>query len=143
MTAPGSPHISVLLSQKKEKGRPLECRACDAGMSHRKCVLKDVVYFMRCTVSDDLYIGETGKPARERFAEHYRDAKRRDVRTAWGSHYIDHPESATTSLEFATFHKAQILGRQSSLPSRRPMEATEIARHRLDVNRDNGWRLMD
>ena len=104
MTAPGSPHISVLLSQKKEKGRPLEYRACDAGMSHRKCVLKGVVYSMRCTVSDDLYIGETGKPARERFAEHYRDAKRRDVRTAWGSHYIDHPESATTSLEFATFH---------------------------------------
>ena len=62
MTAPGSPHISVLLSQKKEKGRPLECRACDAGMSHRKCVLKGVVYSMRCTVSDDLYIEETGKP---------------------------------------------------------------------------------
>ena len=75
------------VSQKKEKGRPTECRACDAGMSHRKCVLKGAVYSMRCTVCDDLYIGETGKPARERFAEHYRDAKRRDVRTAWGSHY--------------------------------------------------------
>ena len=61
------------------------------------------------------------------------------MRTAWGSHYIDHPESATTSLEFAPFHKAQILGRQSSLPSRRPLEATEIARHGLDVNLDSGW----
>ena len=131
------------LSQKKEKGRPPECRACDAGMSHRQCVLKGVVYSMRCTVCDDLYIGETGKPARERFAEHYRDAKRRDVRTAWGSHYIDRRESATTSPEFAPFHKAQILGRQSSLPSRRLLEATEIARHGPEVNRDNGWRLMD
>ena len=117
------------LSQKKQKGRPQECRACDAGMSHRECVLQGVVYSMRCTVSDDLYIGETGKPARERFAEHYRDAKRRYVRTAWVSHYIDHPESATTSPEFAPFHKVQILGRQSSLPSRRLLEATEIARN--------------
>ena len=130
------------LSQKKEKGRPPECRACDAGMSHRKCVLKGVVYSMRCTVCDDLYIGETGNPARERFAEHYRDTKRRDVRTAWGSHCIDRRESATTSPEFAPFHKAQILGRQSSLPSRRLLEATEIARHGPEVNRDNGWRLM-
>ena len=86
-------------------------------MSHRECALQGVVYSMRCTVSDDLYIGETEKPARERFAEHYRDAKMRDVRTAWGSHYIDHRESATTSPEFAPFHKAQIFGRQSSLPT--------------------------
>ena len=99
------------LSQKKEKGRPPECRACAAGMSHRKRVLKGVVYPMRCTVCDELYIGETGKPAGERFAEHDRDAKRRDVRTAWGSHYIKHRESAITSPEFAPFHKAQILGR--------------------------------
>ena len=130
------------LSQKKEKGRPPECCACDAGMSHRNCVLKGVVYSMRCAVCDDLYIGETGKPVRERFAEHYRDAKRRDVRTAWGSHDIDHRESAT-SPEFAPFHKAQIFGRQSSLPSRQLLEATEIARHGPEVNRDNGWRLMD
>ena len=26
------------LSQKKEKGHPPECCACDAGMSHHKCV---------------------------------------------------------------------------------------------------------
>ena len=56
---------------EEEKGRPPECRTCDAGMSHRKCVLKGVVYSMRCTVCGDLYIGETGKPTRERFAEHY------------------------------------------------------------------------
>ena len=46
------------LSQKKEKGRPPECRTCDAGMSRRKCVLKGVVYSMPCTVCDDLYIGD-------------------------------------------------------------------------------------
>ena len=126
------------MSQKKEKGRPPECCACDAGMSHHECVLKGVVYSMRCTVCDDFYIGETRKPAWERFAEHYRDAKRRDVRTAWGSHYIDHQKSATTSPEVAPFYKAQILGRQSSLPSRRLLEATEIARHGPEVNRDNG-----
>ena len=89
---------------------------------------------MRYTVCDDLYIGETGKLARERFAKRYYDAKMRDVRTAWGSHYIDHRGSATTSPEFAPFHKAQILGRQSSLPSRRLLEATEIARHGPEVN---------
>ena len=129
-------------AEERERS-PSTCRACDAGISHRKCVLKGVIYSMCCTVCDDLYIGETGKPAREQFAEHYHDAKRRDVRTAWGSHYIDHRESATAWPEFTPFHKAEILARQSSLPSRRLLEATEITRHGPEVNRDNGWRLMD
>ena len=39
------------------------------------------------------------------------------------------------------FHQAKILGRESSLPSRRYLEATEIRRRRPAVNCNSGWRL--
>ena len=103
--------------------------------------MNGVVYSMDCAVCGDMYIGETDRPVRVLFAEHYRDAKAMDMRTAWGSHYVDHRESAT-SPNFAPFCRSQILGRHTSLPSRRLMEATEIARHTPAVTRDGGWRLL-
>ena len=65
----------------------------------------------------DMYIGETDRPVRVPFAEHYRDAKAMDVRTPWESHYDNHRESAT-SPNFAAFCRAQILGRHASPTSR-------------------------
>ena len=78
------------MADKKRKGRSYECRACDAGFSDGRCIMKGVVYSMDCAVCGHMYIGVTGRPVRLRFAEHYRDAKAMDVRTAWGSHYVDH-----------------------------------------------------
>ena len=107
-------------------------------MYHEK---KGVMYSMDFAVCDDMYIGETDRPVRVRFARHYRNFKAMEVRTAWGSHYVDHSESATLP-NFAPFCRAQILRRHTSLPSRRLMEATEIAQYSQAVNRDGGWRLL-
>ena len=103
--------------------------------------MKGVVYSMDCAVCGDMYMSDTGRPVRVRYAEHYRDARSMHERTAWGNHYIDHRESATLP-NFAPFYRAQILGRHTSLPSRRLMEAAEIARHSPAVNKDGGWRLL-
>ena len=99
------------------------------------------MYSMDFAVCDDMYISETDRPIWVHFARHYRDSKAKDVRTAWGSHYVDHRESAT-SPNFAPFCRAQILRRHSSLPSRRLVEATEIAQYSPAVNRGGGWRLL-
>ena len=63
------------------------CRACDAGLVGGNCMLQCVVYTMCCTVCGARYIGETQRPVRERFQEHYREARALVVRTPWGSHY--------------------------------------------------------
>ena len=65
-------------------GRPMECRAYDAGLVGGQCLLKGVVYAMCCTLREGLYIGETARPVRLRFAEHYRDAKTLVGRSPWG-----------------------------------------------------------
>ena len=79
--------------------RPIEGRACDAGMDDDQCVKKNVVYCMSCTICDALYVGETKRPVRERFAEHYRNAKKMDVRTPWGKH-VYHPDVTWKPLKY-------------------------------------------
>ena len=62
-------------------GRPMMCRACDAGMKNGECLSKNVVNCMSCALCGELYVGETGQPVHERFQEHFRDAKTRAVKT--------------------------------------------------------------
>ena len=57
-------------SEKKGRGRSYECRACDAGFSDGRCIMKGVVYSMYSAVCGDMYIGETDRPVQVRFAEH-------------------------------------------------------------------------
>ena len=49
-------------------------------MSDEECS----VYCMSCTLCEELYVGETERPVRERFKEHYREARVRAVKTPWG-----------------------------------------------------------
>eukprot|EP00117_Sycon_ciliatum_P000499 scpid104699/ scgid6535/ len=118
------------------------CRACDTGMSDRECVAKHVVYSMMCTLCQELYVGETERPVRERFQEHYREARTMVEKAPWGNHYkTHHRESHTSSSQFQPFHQAKILGREPSLPSRKYLEATEIRNRRPKVSSDKDWRL--
>ena len=124
------------------RGRPMICRACDAGMKSGECIVKNVVYCMSCTECGELYVGETERPVRIRFAEHYRDARNKAPRSPWGSHYrAEHPGVLVSLAGFQPFHKAKILGREASLPSRRFLEATFIRQLQPAVNSDEGWRL--
>ena len=74
-------------------------RACDAGMNNGGCLVKNVAYCKSCTLCGELYIGETEHPVRERFQEHFRDAKTREF--SWDSHYkIEHQGSLTSTCSF-------------------------------------------
>ena len=74
----------VLSQQKKKRGRPTECRACDAGLKNGDCMKKAVVYAMQCSICDDEYVGETERCVRERFKEHHRQACASTPGTPWG-----------------------------------------------------------
>ena len=88
---------------------------------------KNVVDCMPCTLCGELHIGETGQPVRERFKEHFCDVKTRAVKTPRGHHYKSEHQGVVTAINtFQTFHQAKIVGRESSLPSRKYLEATEI-----------------
>ena len=104
----------------------MECRACDAGLVGGQCLLKGVVYAMCCTLCKGLYIGETARPVRRRFAEHCRDAKTLVVRSTWGGHYRSEHRELVKASDFAPFHRAWILGQDTPLPTRRLLEATHI-----------------
>ena len=128
---------------KRRRGRPMECRACDAGMVNGQCTVKDVVYCMSCTLCGELHVGETERPVRNRFAEHYRDARAMVAKSPWGFHYrTKHRESQQSTSPFLPFHQARIPVRETSLPSRKLLEAIEIKRLK-PANCDEGWHLTD
>ena len=99
--------------------------------------------FIVCLVHcGELYVDETGWPVCERFQEHFRDAKMRAVKTPRGHHYKSEHQGAVTAINtFQPFHQAKIVGRESPLPSRKYLEATEIRLRQLQVNLDGRWRL--
>ena len=72
---------------KRGRSRPMECRACDASMVDSQCLVKGVVYCMSYTLCAELYIGETKRLVRDRFAEHYREALAMVAKAPWGFHY--------------------------------------------------------
>ena len=129
--------------RKKTRGRPVECRACDAGLRGGQCVRKGVVYSMFCFLCSAEYVGETQRSVRDRFQEHYRQARASTPDTPWGQHYATHHHDYTITPAFTPFHKASILAAEQSLVSRRIVEAVLIRERSPAVNSDCGWRLMD
>ena len=97
---------------------------------------------MSCAECGELYVGELERPVRERFAEHFRDAKNMSQNTM-GAHYRQKHHQAFSVTSFKPFVKAPILAIEKSLPSRRLMEATEIRLKKPSVNSGCGWHLTD
>ena len=128
--------------RRKRRGRPCECRACDAGLQDGRCTDSNVVYTMRCSVCNDEYIGETERCVRERFKEHFRQAVGRTPNTPWGRHYSSrHGQQKTAG--FQPFGKAAILATEQSNVNRRILEAIFIRQRAPAVNNDCGWILLD
>ena len=139
LSRPESP--KEVYKKRRGRGRPVECRACDAGMESGQCLSQDVIYSMLCALCAEEYVGETERTARKRFEEHCREAKAQALETPWGEHYAEHhPQQAITSTPITN---ASILAKQSSLVNRRIREAMFIRDKRPSVNRDRGWRLLD
>ena len=83
---PLCPREELRKEGKKSRGRPHECRACDAGMVNGQCMQKNVVFPMSCTECDEGYVGEPERPVCETFREHHRDLTTLAVRSPWGAH---------------------------------------------------------
>ena len=74
----------------REGGGPVECHACDVGMSDGQCMSQNVVYSMFCSVCGEEYVGETERCVRERFQEHCRKARVCAPQKRWGEDYAFH-----------------------------------------------------
>ena len=125
----------------RARGRPPECRACDAGISQGQCLSKNVIYSMFSSVCDAEYVGETRRSLRECFQEHYRQARALTAGTPWGEHYVLHHRRRVP--EGMPFGKASTVSRETSQVNRRILEAIFIRDRCPIVNNDSGWKLLD
>ena len=97
---------------------------------------------MFCSLCGAEYVGETERCVRERFQEHYRQARALTPLTPWGAHYISQHQHHSFTSPFTPFNKASILTKEHSLVNRRILEAVHIRERRPAVNSDCGWRLL-
>ena len=132
----------VLSQRVKKRGRPKECRACDAGLTEGNCTRKGVIYTMQCSICEAEYVGETERCLRERFAEHHRQACAATTGTPWGSHYAAIHNTPQRDRSFRPFKRARILAMEQSHVNRRILEALFIRERQPMVNNDCGWKLM-
>ena len=79
------------------------CNTCEAGLSGR-CHTKNVVYKISCNLCTEkpaVYIGESKRRVRDKFNEHFRDAKNKTGNTPLGDHVTQmHPSNKITSTSF-------------------------------------------
>ena len=86
------------------------------------------------------YIGETSRSVRDRFTEHFRQARRKMSGTPWGTHYEAHHDA---SMPSSPFTKTCILASENSHVNPRMLEAVFIRERKPAVNNDCGWTLLD
>ena len=60
------PKTIYKMTETKGRGRPPECRACDARIPSGRCMDKRVVYSMFCSLCKAEYVGETESCLRDR-----------------------------------------------------------------------------
>lgn len=105
-------------------------------MTNGHCSMKGIVYLVICGHCDRgevtrSYIGETGRPAHERFMEHIRAAKNPSSykENAVGKHFMFfHKNEKNPELEFSVVEK------QSVAVKRKISEAMEIRRNKPEIN---------
>ena len=134
------PKVAYSRKVTKGRGRPPECRACDSGIANNECMERNVVYSMFCSLCGAEYVGETERHLRDRFQEHYRQARTATANTPWGVHYsLCHKNIPPPKLPF---QRATVLTRAPDFVNRRILEAILIRDRHPRVNSDCGWRLV-
>jgi hypothetical protein len=127
------------------------CRACKAGLIH-ECTVKNVVYRLDCKLCDQFYIGETGRPARERVREHANAAlavhqtpvaqRSSHSESPWFIHFSkNHPQWAPSSNEDSPF-TAKIICRSRDVADRKISEAIFINNLQPSINIYRSWQLV-
>ena len=85
------------------------CRTCNSGLRGR-CTTKNVVYQIGCELCSptEFYIGETKRPIRYRFDEHFRDGTNRTPQTPLGDHMLGcHPNESSPKLSVAIVRRCR------------------------------------
>ena len=133
------PKTMYQIKEKKGKGRPPECRACDAGIVDGRCLSKNVVYSMVCSVCESEYVGETERCLRDRFREHWQQARASTPNTPWGAHFAAHHGAQPRP---SSFTNATILATVPCHVDSSIMEALLIRERSPSTNRDCGRQLI-
>eukprot|EP00116_Pleurobrachia_bachei_P008012 sb/3468274/ len=90
------------------------------------CTVKGVVYKIVCKLCNEIYVGETARPCRERFKEHRLAAKSPNIypNEALAAHYLSQHNGEPPDLEF------DILATGLDHPVRRKPDDVDVRRNR-------------
>ena len=81
------------------------------------CKTNGVIYKITCKKCPDfVYIGETGRPIKQRFMEHYRDARNKDVSKPCGKHFSQRGHS---EIHMSVLAIEQVLPKDDTLLRKR------------------------
>ena len=143
VTTPGR-KLRDLLTSSRPLDKPQcpseECKTCSALGDSGKCTDRNVVYSLKCNMSEcretdtGCYNGETYRPVGERFTEHYRTANNPTAESykekPFAKHYsVHHPQHAGEPEL-----KLEILARASNTMDRKIKEARAILTNKPDLN---------
>ena len=124
------PTLKDLLTRSRLYGAKCEkedCKICEKIMG--KCLLKGVIYKLNCKECGESYIGETGRPLRERIMEHAADIRHRRTRNGpWAHHCREFHEGK--EVDFTV----EILQIERSIQLRKIKEAILIKKLNPKIN---------
>ena len=100
-----------------------------------KCQNAGVVYQVICELCNQTYIGETGRPVRLRYNEHFRDAINARGDSPWGDHFRErHPQCRPEPshmkvkiMQFCDDHRDRKIAESLWIRQLRPALNTNIA----------------
>ncbi|KAL9980999.1 hypothetical protein ACROYT_G009651 [Oculina patagonica] len=95
-----------------------------------------VVYRIRCECGK-VYIGETGRPMRERIKEHDRDIRLARIQTSAVS------EHTHNTGHYPLWNEVKFIDREPHWYTRRVKEAIQIRLHPNNINRDSGIEIPE
>ena len=120
------------------------CHTCKSGFSG-DCTQKNVVYELSCNICHEqgqktTYIGETKRPVRLRFNEHYRDVQNETEDSPMGDHFREsHPQAEGHTVPLSI----RILYRASDHPDRKLAESLLIQKNHPQLNNNlSSWPIL-
>ncbi len=103
-------------------------------MQNEKLIQQGCNYKLNCTIRNESYIGESGRPLHQRMKEHNMSTIMGDGLSAVSDHYSkSHP--IIPEIPFTT----TIIEKGSGFVDRKIKEGIAIRQHRPTINRDSGW----
>ena len=111
---------------------PLKCTVCSKSPIPIRCTQKDIVYQIDCGLCGAVYVGETSRPLKVRYQEHYRSAANPTAKSyqnmAFARHYQEYHKGEKPKLLI------KILKKTKGTVERKITEALFIQRIKPDIN---------